>query len=69
MNKDLARWPLLLVGLTVLGFAVALFGDREDPSDARALLLGLGCVMVGAGIVLVAWGKPGPPPGQGDDDG
>lgn len=51
--NHLRRWPLLLTGLLVITAAIGLFGDRDDPSDARALLLGLGCVLVGAGIAIV----------------
>jgi hypothetical protein len=48
----LKKWPLLLVGLALFLWGVALASD-EDPSDARALLLGVASVLIGAGIVVV----------------
>jgi hypothetical protein len=49
----LSRWPLLLLGLIIIAVGVGL-ADAADPSDARALLLGIGAVCVGAGIVLIS---------------
>lgn len=50
----LGRWPLLLLGLCIIGAGVALSDGQGDASDARALLLGIGAVCVGAGIVLIS---------------
>ena len=49
----LGRWPLLLVGLSLFLWGVSL-AEGQDQSDARALLLGVASVLIGAGIVLVA---------------
>lgn len=49
MRDALTRWPLLLVGAGLIGWAVQL-ADTRDPSDARALLFGVGCVTLGAGL-------------------
>lgn len=51
----LRKWPLLIVGLMCLGWAMTL-ADRDDPSDMRALLLGVGAVIVGTGLTLVVLG-------------
>lgn len=52
-TRELARrWPLLIAGLALVGWAVKLV-DTSDPSDARALLFGVGCVLTGAGLALV----------------
>lgn len=51
------RWPVLIAGLALIGWGVALV-DTTDPSDARALLLGVGCVLVGAGLALVVGHPP-----------
>jgi len=48
----LRRWPLLLVGLALFLWGISL-ADGEDRSDARALLLGVASVLVGAGMVVV----------------
>lgn len=58
MNADKAwqRWPLLLAGLTVLGLDIALLKEIADDTlrvSAGALLLGVGCVLVGAGIATI----------------
>jgi hypothetical protein len=58
----LKRWPLLLVGLTIIGAGIGLLGADQDPSDARALLLGIGASLVGAGIVQVVRDEPRDPP-------
>jgi hypothetical protein len=58
--EELLRWPLLAVGLVIVGLSVGL-AQADDPSDTRALLLGLGCVLCGAGIVLVVLGKKDQP--------
>jgi len=56
--KDLARWPLLAAGLTVLAVDIGLIADGADKRTAIALLFGVGSVMVGAGIAHVL-GKDG----------
>lgn len=56
---DLRRWPLLAAGLAVLGVDLALLGDGER-ALALALLLGVGAVMVGAGIANVLRHPPEP---------
>jgi uncharacterized membrane protein HdeD (DUF308 family) len=53
LESTLSRWPLLVTGLTVIALGLGLFVDGDDKSDALALLLGVGCVLVGAGIVRV----------------
>lgn len=50
--SDLRRWPLLAAGLAVLGVDLALLSGGER-ALALALLLGVGSVMVGAGIANV----------------
>lgn len=62
-----ARWPLLLLGLCLLGAAAAL-ADETQRAAVQAVLLSLGAVLVGAGIVLVAWGHPDPLHGPDDPD-
>lgn len=57
--RVLAAWPLLIAGLAVLAFAVSL--AEPDPSDVRALLSGIGAVLVGAGIVMVTRNQRRPP--------
>lgn len=47
----LRRWPLLLVGLAVLGWAV-LLAPPGDPDTVVALTI-VGAVLLGAGIVRV----------------
>ena len=49
------RWPLLLIGLTVMAIASGMFRDSEDRSDARALMLGVGAILLGAGLVRLVY--------------
>jgi hypothetical protein len=59
-----ARWPLLIAGLLLVWWSVQFLADEGDRSDARALVLGLGALLMGAGLVLVVRG----PPDRNDDD-
>lgn len=56
MRRFFARWPLLITGLIVIGWAVTQLTPESDKSDPRALLLGVGCVLLGAGLVMVVRG-------------
>jgi hypothetical protein len=47
--EALKKWPLLIVGIVMLGWGVKLV-DQKDPSDARSLLIGLGCLLLGVGL-------------------
>lgn len=49
----LAAWPLLLVGVVVLGIGATLAYRSGDAADARAALMAVGAVLIGAGIVRV----------------
>lgn len=49
----LRKWPLLLVGLALFLWGISLADGEEDKSDARALLLGVASVIIGAGMVVV----------------
>lgn len=49
----LSRWPLLVTGLAVIALGIGLLGEADEKSQALALILGLGSVLVGAGIVRV----------------
>jgi hypothetical protein len=57
---DPSRWPLLATGAAVLTAAVALPDPSSAGVDPRSLLLGVGCQLVGAGTILVAWGHADP---------
>jgi hypothetical protein len=59
----LGRWPLLTVGVLLVGWAVQFLADAGDRSDARALVLGVGAMLMGAGLVLIVLG-----PRNGGDD-
>jgi uncharacterized membrane protein HdeD (DUF308 family) len=48
-------WPLLLAGVVLVIVGTGLAESDGDPSDARALTLGVGCVLVGAGIARVIY--------------
>ena len=54
----LRKWPLLLIGLVLFGWGV-LMAQGEDQSDARALLLGVASVLIGAGIVIIVNNRDG----------
>ena len=62
--RALARWPLLLVGLVICTYGVVELAEAEDRSDARAFVLSLGAVLLGAGLALDV---RTPPPGRGPD--
>jgi hypothetical protein len=49
----LSKWPLLVTGLAVIALSVGLLGEQDEKSKVLALMLGLGSVLVGAGIVRV----------------
>jgi hypothetical protein len=49
----LSRWPLLVTGLAVIALSVGLLGEDDEKGKVLALMLGLGSVLVGAGIVRV----------------
>lgn len=49
------RWPLLLIGLAVMVIASGMFEPGEDESDARALMLGVGAILLGAGLVRLVY--------------
>lgn len=52
MVSALSRWPLLVVGLVLIGWAVALT-DQDHSSEARAVLYGIGCLLLGAGLAVL----------------
>lgn len=52
--RHLRHYPILLAGALLLGWGVVLTGG--DSSEARALLYGIGCLLLGAGLVLVILG-------------
>lgn len=62
------RWPLLLIGLAVIIAAVATLSSGEDRSDARALLLGVGAILLGAGLVRLVYADRHDPPDPPPDD-
>lgn len=68
--KHLSRWPLLIVGLAVLTYGVLDLRDPSDPSDARAFVLAVGSLVLGAGLVLVVLDRPDPhePKDEADPD-
>ena len=49
----LSKWPLLVTGLVVIALSVGLLGEQDEKGKVLALMLGLGSVLVGAGIVRV----------------
>jgi hypothetical protein len=49
------RWPLLVVGLLTIGWAISIQTD-QDPTESRALLFGVGAVLLGAGLAVVIFG-------------
>lgn len=49
MWEALSKWPILIVGIIMLGWGVKLV-DTKDPSDARSLLIGIGCLLLGVGL-------------------
>lgn len=53
MKDAFHRWPLLVVGIVLIGWSVKLTIDSGDSHDARVLLTGIGCVMLGAGLAVV----------------
>lgn len=55
----LGRWPLLTLGLATIVLGVYL-ADEADPEGTRAFVLAVGAVLVGAGVVLVAWNHHDP---------
>lgn len=59
-QDHLTRWPLLLSGMTLL--TAADLTSRSPTADPwiPATLMAVGCVQVGAGMVLVAWGHRDP---------
>lgn len=59
----LRRWPLLLVGLAVIAWAVLRTPDG-DPDTSKALTI-IGAVLLGAGLVWVVLDRQDRP---GDDD-
>ena len=54
------RWPLLLTGLGLILTVGATSPDTIDAHYARVSVLVIGAVMLGAGLVLVAWHYPRP---------
>lgn len=56
LYRLILRWPLAIVGLVIIGWAVTKLSDQRDTSDARALLLGIGCVLLGAGLADIIRG-------------
>lgn len=53
--KHFKAWPLLLTGIVLVMLGVGLAEYDEDPSDARAMILGVGAVLVGSGIARVLY--------------
>jgi hypothetical protein len=49
MRRYLERWPLVIVGLGLIGWAVA----KSSSSEGRAYLLGIGALLLGAGLALI----------------
>lgn len=49
------RWPLLIIGLIIMLLASDMFSAGEDESDARALMLGVGAILLGAGLVRLVY--------------
>jgi uncharacterized membrane protein YqgA involved in biofilm formation len=51
-----SKWPLLLIGLFIILLGTTLFTVNDiDRSDARSLLLGVGSILLGAGIVRLIY--------------
>jgi hypothetical protein len=63
MNRILERWPLTIVGLILIGWAAANLSGESETSEGRAVVLGLGVFLLGAGTTLVILGV-----GRGDRD-
>ena len=47
------KWPLLLAGLTLVGWGVTSLVDESDTSDPRAFVLGIGAMLMGSGLALI----------------
>lgn len=60
MREFWTRWPLLVIGGVLVAYAATSLVDLGDPSDARALLLGIGSMLLGAGLVLIVQGVDRP---------
>jgi hypothetical protein len=56
MSRFLERWPLIIVGLILMGWAVTHLSDQQSTSETQALVLGLGVFLLGAGTALVILG-------------
>lgn len=53
--KALRRWPLLILGTLIIAWAVSIT-TAQDPTEARALLFGVGSVLLGSGLAVVILG-------------
>lgn len=55
-RDNFKKWPLLILGVTLLLAAIPL-ADPPDREGVRAFILGAGAFLVGAGVVLIAIGQ------------
>jgi hypothetical protein len=55
-RDNFKKWPLLILGVTLLLAAIPL-ADPPDREGIRAFLLALGAVLIGAGLVLISIGQ------------